>query len=43
MADAIVTRNRRDFGKSSIKAFGCDELFAYLVEEEGLVCDEIPW
>ncbi|MGV8082139.1 MAG: PIN domain-containing protein [Coriobacteriia bacterium] len=42
-ADAIVTRNQRDFDKSSIKVFDCDELFAYLKEERGLTYDEIPF
>jgi len=42
-ADAIVTRNQKDFEKSLIKVFDCDELFAYLAEEKGLVYEEIPW
>ena len=42
-ADAIITRNRKDFEKSSIKVFDCDELFAYLAEEKGLVYEEIPF
>lgn len=42
-ADAIITRNQRDFEKSSIKVFDCDELFAYLAEEKGLTYEEIPW
>lgn len=42
-ADAIITRNKRGFEKSSIKVFDCDELFAYLAEEKGLTYDEIPW
>ncbi|MFQ8763682.1 MAG: type II toxin-antitoxin system VapC family toxin [Eggerthella lenta] len=33
-ADAIITRNQKDFEKSSIKVFDCDELFAYLAEEK---------
>lgn len=33
----------KDFEKSSIKVFDCDELFAYLAEEKGLVYEEIPW
>ena len=40
-ADAIITRNKQDFEKSSIKVFDCDELFAYLEEEEGLAYGEI--
>ena len=42
-ADAIITRNQKDFDKSSIKVFDCDELFAYLAEEKGLTYEEIPW
>lgn len=42
-ADAIITRNKSDFEKSSIKVFDCDELFAYLAEEKGLTYEEIPW
>lgn len=42
-ADAIIARNQKDFEKSSIKVFDCDELFAYLAEEKGLVYEEIPW
>lgn len=41
-ADAIITRNQKDFARSSIKVFDCDELFAYLEEEKGLVYDFIP-
>lgn len=39
----IITRNQKDFEKSSIKVFDCDELFAYLAEEKGLTYEEIPW
>lgn len=35
-ADAIITRNKKDFERSSIKVFDCDELFAYLKREKGL-------
>ncbi len=42
-ADAVVTRNQKDFGKSSIKVFDCDELFVYLAEEKGLTYEGIPW
>ena len=41
-ADAIVTRNQKDFEKSSIKVFDCTGLFAYLEEEKGLVYDFVP-
>ncbi len=42
-ADAIVTRNREDFARSSIKVFDCAELFDYLENEKGLVYGEIEW
>lgn len=42
-ADAIITRNQKDFEKSSIRVFDCDEFFAYLAEEQGLTYEEIPW
>lgn len=42
-ADAIITRSQKDFEKSAIKVFDCDELFAYLAEEKGLTYEEIPW
>ena len=41
-ADAIITRNQKDFEKSSIKAFDCDEWFAYLEQTRGLMYEEIP-
>ncbi len=42
-ADAIVTRNQKDFGKSSINVFDCDQLFAYLEEERKLTYDFLPF
>lgn len=42
-ADAIITCNQKDFERSSIKVFDCDELFAYLAKEKGLVYEEMPW
>lgn len=42
-ADAIITRNQKDFEKSTIKVFDCDELFAYLATERGLTYEEIPF
>lgn len=42
-ADAIITRHQKDFEKSSIKVFDCDELFEYLAEEKGLVYDFVPF
>ncbi|MEG0303111.1 MAG: PIN domain-containing protein [Gordonibacter sp.] len=41
--DAIITRNQKDFQKSSLKVFDCDQLFAYLEEEKGLTYEEIPF
>ena len=41
-ADAIITRNQQDFLRSSIKVFDCEELFAWLEAEKGLVYEEIP-
>lgn len=41
--DAIITRNQKDFEKSSIKVFDCNEFFEYLAEEKGLTYEEIPW
>lgn len=42
-ADAIITRNQKDFEKSSIKVFDCDEFFAYMKNEKGLVYELIPF
>ena len=38
-ADAIITRNKRDFERSSINVFDCDELFAYLKQEKNSTTD----
>lgn len=35
-ADAIITSNKKDFERSSIKVFDCDGLFAYLKQEKNL-------
>lgn len=40
-ADAIITRNKRDFEQSRIPVMDCDELFAWLEQEKGLVYDYI--
>lgn len=42
-ADAIITRNKRDFEKSFIKVFDCDEWFDYLKETEGFDYDEVEF
>lgn len=42
-AEAIITRNQKDFEKSSIKVFDCDEFFAYMKNEKGLVYELIPF
>ncbi len=41
-ADAIITRNKKDFEKSSIKVFDCEEWFSYLAQCKGLAYKEIP-
>jgi len=40
-ADAIVTRNKRDFARSSIPVYGCDELLSYLEKTRGIHYAEI--
>lgn len=40
-ADAIITRNQKDFEKSSIKVFDCDEFFAWLKKEKQVDYGEI--
>lgn len=40
-ADAIVTRNQKDFPKGLVKVLDCDEFFAWMKEERGLVYDEV--
>ena len=42
-ADAIITRNKKDFEKSSIKVFDCEEWFSYLAQSKGLTYEEIPF
>lgn len=42
-ADAIITRNRKEFEKSSIRVFDCEEFFDYLAEDKGLVYEEIAF
>lgn len=39
--DAIITRNKRDFDKSSLRILDCNELFEYLKDEKGLVYEEV--
>ena len=41
-ADAIITRNGKDFSKSSVPVMDCEEFFARL-EEKGLVYEELAW
>lgn len=41
--DAIVTRNQSDFKQSRLRAFDCDELFAWLERDRGLAYGEIPF
>ena len=40
-ADAIITRNKKDFEQARIPVMDCDELFAWLEQEKGLVYDFI--
>jgi len=41
-ADYIITRNVKDFEKSSIRTLSATEFFQLLEEEQGLVYEEIP-
>lgn len=40
-ADAIVTRNKGDFERSFVPVLDCDELFALIEEERGIVYGEV--
>ena len=40
-ADALITRNAKDFESDLIPVFDCDELFVWLEERFGLVYDEV--
>lgn len=40
-ADAIITRNQKDFEKSAIPVFDCDEFFSWFAEEHGIRYAEI--
>lgn len=42
-ADAIVTRNKKDFFGSPLRVLDCEELFRFMEEERGLVYDEIDF
>lgn len=42
-ADAIITRNKKDFERSSISVFDCDDLFLYLQQEKGFEYSFIDW
>lgn len=42
-ADAIVTRNQRDFESSVIKVVDCDEFFAWMREDFDLDYDEVAF
>lgn len=41
-ADAIVTRNQKDFESSVVKVVDCDEFFAWARRDFGLDYDEVP-
>ncbi len=40
-ADAIVTRNKGDFERSFVPVLDCDELFALVEREHGIVYGEV--
>ena len=40
-ADAIVTRNRKDFESSVIKVVDCDEFFVWMRNDFGLDYEEV--
>ena len=40
-ADAIVTRNQKDFESTVIKVVDCDEFFAWVLRDFGLDYDEV--
>lgn len=42
-ADAIVTRNRKDFESSTVKVVDCEELFAWMRRDFGLDYDEVAF
>lgn len=42
-ADAIVTRNQKDFPQGLIKVLNCDEFFSWMKAERRLVYDEVAF
>lgn len=40
-ADAIISRNQKDFETSLVKVLDCDEFFAWMKSERGLDYDEV--
>ena len=42
-ADAILTRDQKDFQESSIRVFDCDELFRWLEEDHDLIYGEVAF
>ena len=40
-ANAIITRNQKDFEKSSIKVLDCEEFFTWLKEDKGVEYGEV--
>ena len=40
-ADALITRNQKDFEKSAVPVFDCDEFFDWFAEEHGVHYAEI--
>lgn len=41
--DAIITRNKADFERSTVPVYDCTEFFAYLEDACGLVCERLDW
>lgn len=42
-ADALITRNKKDFVKSSVRVLDCEGFFEYLEEERGIAYEEIEF
>ena len=40
-ADAIITRNQKDFESTLVKVVDCEEFFAWMLEEFGVDYDEV--
>ena len=42
-ADAVVTRNQKDFPEGLVRVVDCDEFFAWMREDFGLSYAEVEW